>query len=373
MKIAVIREECSFTKGGAERYAANLCNSLATLGHEVFVLAVKFGQGMHPSVRHVPVAVNRLTSSSRTRSFNDNAQKALAGLGADRVFALSRSFPADAFRVSDPIHRFWMRIRYPNPFSRALQGLNPRHRAILGIEEAIFDPANTRVIVTNSELSKTIIGRNHAFPGDRIHVVYNGVDLRTFSPGDVSQSSADEGIRLLFVGQDFKRKGLGPLVRAMAVLKTSGIPCRLRVIGRDKAGPYAKLARELGVADRITFEGASGKIQEAYRAADLLVFPTLYDPFANVCLEALACGLPVLTTTTNGSSEVVTEGEDGYVVDGAEPTLSKLLVAKISLFANLPREQREIMRRRARSKAERFTIEANALRVLEILEAARKP
>ena len=373
MKIAVIREECSFTKGGAERYAANLCNSLASLGHEVCVLAAKFGDGLHPSIQRVPVAVNRLTSSSRTRSFHENAQKALAELKADRVFALSRSFPADAFRVSDPIHRYWMRIRYPNSLTRALQTINPRHRTILRLEDAIFDAANTRAIVTNSELSKTIIRANHAFPAERIHVVYNGVDLATFSPGGTPPAEDDEGVRLLFVGQDFKRKGLGPLVRAMGVLKKAGVACQLRVIGRDNPAAYVALARELGVEDRIRFEGPSGKIQEAYRAAELFVFPTLYDPFANVCLEALACGLPVVTTTTNGSSEVITEGLDGFVVDGAEDGLAQNLVVKITAFARLSREERLRMRARARSKAQGYTVEGNARRIVEVLTQARTP
>ncbi|MET0261928.1 MAG: glycosyltransferase family 4 protein [Rariglobus sp.] len=376
MRIAIIREEVSFTKGGAERYAANLCNSLAGLGHEVCVLSAKFGSGLHESIRHVHITVNRLTSGSRTRSFHENAQKALVGLNADRVFALSRSFPADAFRVSDPIHRFWMRIRYPNAVNRWLQTLNPRHRTILKIEDAIFDPANTRVIVTNSELSKKIILENHAFPAERIHVVYNGVDLKTFSPVTKdavsnSQESGATGPKLLFVGQDFKRKGLGALVRAMGQLKEAGVACQLRVIGRDRAEPYLELARSLGVAERIQFEGQSGKIQEAYRAADLLVFPSLYDPFANVCLEALACGLPVLTTTTNGSSEVVTEGVDGYVVDGAELGLAERITAKVSIFCAQGSEQLQSMRERARAKAERFTVEANAARIVEVLTATR--
>ncbi|MDF3059539.1 MAG: hypothetical protein K0R17_3754 [Rariglobus sp.] len=372
MRIAVIREECSFTKGGAERYAANLCNSLASLGHEVFVLSAKFGTGLNPAIRHVPIAVNRLTSSSRTRSFHENAQKALVGLNADRVFALSRSFPADAFRVSDPIHRFWMRIRYPNRVVRALQTLNPRHRTILKLEDNIFEAAHTGVIVTNSELSKTIILANHPFPAERIHVVYNGVDLKTFAPSvGMPPPEPDGGARLLFVGQDFKRKGLGPLVRAMAVLKSDGVKCRLRVVGRDKTEPYERLARELGTADVISFEGPSGKIQEAYRQADLLVFPSLYDPFANVCLEALACGLPVLTTTTNGSSEVVTDGHDGYVVDGAETGLAENLIAKIKAFANLEQTQQQAMRQHARVKAERFTTEANARRIVDVLTEAR--
>jgi UDP-glucose:(heptosyl)LPS alpha-1,3-glucosyltransferase len=158
----------------------------------------------------------------------------------------------------------------------------------------------------------------------------------------------------------------------MAVLKSAGVNCRLRVVGRDQIKPYVRLARELGVEDVISFEGPSGKIQEAYRQADLLVFPSLYDPFANVCLEALACGLPVLTTTTNGSSEILTEGQDGYVVEGAESGLAGHLVAKITVFARLNSTQQQAMRQHARAKAEGFTTEANASRIVDVLSAIRR-
>jgi UDP-glucose:(heptosyl)LPS alpha-1,3-glucosyltransferase len=370
MKIAIIREECSFTKGGAERYAANLCNCLCELGHQVWLLAATAGQGLNPAITHVPVAVNRTTSASRTLSFHRNAQKAVASLPVDRVFALSRSFPADAFRVSDPIHRYWMAIRYPGKVHRFLQTLNPRHRAILDLEGAIFNPENTRCIVTNSALSKRIIGEHYTFPAERIHVVYNGVDLNKFSPATENSGVPNDGeVRLLFVGQDFKRKGLAPLIRAMADLKAADVRCRLRVIGRDRPAPYMALAKELGVDGLIRFEEASGKIHEAYRAADLMVFPTLYDPFANVCLESLACGLPVLTTTTNGSFEVITEGEDGYVVDGGIDGLAERLAEKIRVFCALPPDRRVAMRTSARTKAEGFTIAQNARTIVGVFDA----
>ncbi len=372
MKIAIIREECSFSKGGAERYAANLCNILCEFGHQVWLLAAKAGDGLNPAIVHVPIAVNRATSASRTLSFHRNSQRALAGLSVDRVFALSRSYPADAFRVSDPIHRYWMKIRYPGKLHRFLQTLNPRHRAILELEAAIFNPANTRCIVTNSALSKRIIGEHYTFPAERIHVVYNGVDLEKFSPSSepaTTLGANDDEVRLLFVGQDFKRKGLAPLIHAMAALRAAHMRCQLRVIGRDRTAPYVALAKELGVGDCIQFEGPSGKIQEAYRVADLMVFPTLYDPFANVCLEALACGLPVLTTTTNGASEVITEGEDGYVVDGEINGLAERLAEKIRAFCVLPPVRRAAMRTCARTKAEGFTISQNARTIVGVFNA----
>ena len=129
----------------------------------------------------------------------------------------------------------------------------------------------------------------------------------------------------------------------------------------------ARAAERRTRAPRAGFEGASTSIQEAYQKAELFVFPSLYDPFANVCLEALSCGLPVLTTTTNGSSEIITEGEDGHVVDGAETGLAGRLADVISRFCAMEPSDRHAMRAAARRKAEQFTIEANALKVVELL------
>jgi UDP-glucose:(heptosyl)LPS alpha-1,3-glucosyltransferase len=368
MRIAIIRKECSFRMGGAERYAANLARALCDLGHQVHMLAARCDDDVHPALVHLPVEVDRRTSWTKNLSFHRNSQQALKGLGADAVLALSRSFPADAFRVSDPLHDYWMGIRYPGRGHRFLQTLNPRHRAILALEKGIFNPANTRFVITNSQLSKTLIPQSHPFPEDRIHVIYNGVDLARFKPPDQAPAPcADGSSRLLFVGQDFKRKGLAPLIRSLAEVKRGGHRFTLRVVGRDDARPYRKLAASLGLADAVSFEGATTSIQKVYQAADLFVFPSLYDPFANVCLEALACGLPVLTTTTNGSSEVITGGEDGFVVDGAETGLADALAGPIGRFCMMPPEQRAAMRVRARAKAERFTTDGNARRVAELL------
>lgn len=366
MKIAVIRQECSYRKGGAERYAANLCKALAELGHHVWVIAETFDPAIHPDLVHIPVKVNHATSSTRGRSFHRNSQAALAALAPDAVLALSRTYPADAFRVSDPLHRFWMNIRYPGKLHRALQRLNPRHRTILDLENHILNPANTRHIITNSQLSKTLIREHYHYPADRIHVIYNGVDLEQFQPATTCQPPVGE-IELLFVGQDFKRKGLAAVIDALAAVRAAGHTPRLRVVGRDDPAPYRSQAARLGIADHVTFEGASSAIQTAYQRASLFVFPTLYDPFANVCLEALACGLPVLTTTTNGASEVLTDGADGFVVDGAEAGLADRLAAKLSAFCQLDPARHQAMRAHARRTAERHTTRANAEAVATVL------
>ncbi len=372
MKIAVIRSECSFAKGGAERYAANLCRTLAGMGHHVWVLAEKMDDSIHPALVHVPVHANRSSSWSRNNSYHRNSQIALENLDPDAVLALSRSFPADAFRVSDPLHRYWMEIRYPGKVHRFLQSLNPRHRAILNLEKAILDPAHTRMILTNSQLSKKIIREYYQYPADRIHVVYNGVDHLQFSPAKRPPARAGTP-RLLFVGQDFKRKGLSPLIEALSEVKRAGCDFTLMVIGTDNPAAYKRKAQRAGIGGNIIFKGPTFQIQNAYLDADLFVFPTLYDPFANVCLEALACGLPVLTTSTNGASEVITKGSDGYVVPGDPATLASSLAEKISAFCRLTVTQRETMSQAARAKAARFTIEANASAIIALLSGKDTP
>ncbi|GAA5495493.1 lipopolysaccharide core biosynthesis protein RfaG [Rubritalea halochordaticola] len=367
MKIAVIRSECSYTKGGAERYAANFCRELCELGHSVWLLAEKFSPDVHPYIKHIPVKVNRLSSFLRTRSFNANAQTALKDLDVDAVVALSRSYPSNAFRVSDPLHRFWMKIRYPNKVQRFLQTLNPRHKAILDIESAILNPENTKIIITNSQLSKTLIGEYYEYPMDRIHVIYNGVDQNQFT-ADTSLRDKEE-LQLLFVGQDFKRKGLAAVIHALAASRKAGHQCSLRVIGRDNPETYQSLAASLGIAQYVHFEGPSRKIQDAYRQADLFVFPSLYDPFANVVLESLSCGLPAITTTTNGSSEIITEAKDGYVIAGTSDHIASDIAKKIDHFCSLSPEQRQAMRLQARATAEKYTISHNTRQFVKALSA----
>lgn len=365
MKIAIIRREVSYTKGGAERYAASLCRELCNMGHEVWVLAEKLGENVHPAINYLHIPVKRISSSQRSQSFHLNAQAALAKVQPDTKIALSRTYPSDVFRVSDPLHCYWMGVRYPGKIRRFIENLNPRHRAIFKIERAIMDPVNTRIIVTNSKLSKALIAKYYRYPQERVHVIYNGVDHEQFTP-DPGYIEGDL-IKLLFVGQDFKRKGLGPVIRAFAKVIDKGYDCTLRVIGSNKPGPYQKLATKLGISQRINFEGSTKEIQKTYQSSDLFIFPSLYDPFANVVLESLACSLPVLTTTTNGSSELIDEGQNGYVIEGATDHLVEDIAEKIIRFLQLPAEKRREMRSAAQKTARKYTISRNAEMMLEQL------
>jgi UDP-glucose:(heptosyl)LPS alpha-1,3-glucosyltransferase len=322
-------------------------------------------QDLHPDLAHVPIRVSAFGSAAKNLSFHRNSQKALKQLRVDRVYALSRSYPADALRVSDPLHAAWMKQRYRSPWRLSLERLNPRHRAILCLEGAIFNPANTRVVITNSNLTKSQVHQLYGYPPERIHVVYNGVDLDKFSaaarPAPVSKT-----IRLLFVGMDFRRKGLAHLLRGISQIKPRSVVCSLDVVGKGDERSFRRLAENLGLSRVVRFHGPAPDVEAFYCRADLLVLPTQNDPFANVCLEALACGLPVVTTAANGAAEIVRDGEPGFILDGADD-LADQIAARISFFAAMPMARRRHMEQMARRSAEGFTIGRNVDETLKIL------
>ncbi len=163
----------------------------------------------------------------------------------------------------------------------------------------------------------------------RIHVIYNGIDTARFSPA-ASRSAARaqveelvaprraDALVLLFVGYSFRRKGLAQAVRAMAAARDERL--ELWVAGGDDPAPYERLARELGVGERVRFLGHRSDVVGLMRAADVFVLPASYEPFGLVVLEALACGTPVITSRAAGVAELMTDGREGYLVDDPSDT-----------------------------------------------------
>ncbi|HCE45009.1 MAG TPA: hypothetical protein DET40_15825 [Lentisphaeria bacterium] len=345
MKIAILRKDYNTRGGGAEMYAANICSALVQRGHEVTVFSETFlGEG-NKNIRHVRVKRSFLSGFSRTSSFHKKVQKALRKFkgGFDLVFALSRTFPSDIYRVTESLHAEWMKIRY-----HKWHRMNPRHRGILKLEKNIFMPGNTRHVVTNSELTRKQILKNYGFSENRITVVYNGVDHAKFCPCENKKEWTrlrrileipEDKFVLLFPAANFKIKGLDYALGTLARLDRPLLEKTLFIIaGGDKQEPYRKLAAKLGVAANARFVGRKENMRDYYASADLLFYPTLYEPFANVCLEAFSCSLPVLTTALNGSSEIVKDSINGFIVpDATEELLMARYIAKFAAFSESER------------------------------------
>ena len=371
MKIALIRKEYTLTWGGAESYVVNLSRLLAGRGHEVHVFANSWDLPAEPRITFHKVPVLSWYSPLKNLSFALNVRRLLKGAQFDIVHGFSQAFPQDVYRAGDGLHSFNLEMRSSSGLTRTLSRLNPRHFIILTIEKQIFKPDHYGYIIANSKLCKQQLMSCYHVPEDRIEVIYNGVDLNRFNPGvkqryrkQVREKIAvDTDARvMLYVSRNYKRKGLEQLIRSVSLLKKNRHRIKLVVVGRETSRPYQRLAAELGVADRVIFIDETPAVEEYYGASDFLILPTLYDPFSNVCLEALACGLPVITTRNNGAAELINEGVNGGVLEDANRL--EAMAEKISRM--IPEGVCETMGEHAAVTARHYTLEKNLEKTLEI-------
>ncbi|MBE2204858.1 MAG: glycosyltransferase family 4 protein [Chthoniobacterales bacterium] len=350
MKIGLVRRGHSST-GGAEAYLIRLASALQSLGHSPVLVT----SGEWPDSRWINPHIVRLQGSS-PREFAD----AFSGTqtGCDIHLSLERVPGCEVHRAGDGVHAAWLvRRNACEPFWRRFtRWANPKHAQLLALEKEVFDPAKTRALIANSRLVRDEILAHSPFPAEKVHVVYNGLSQPT-QPADRAASRARFGLGekdfcVLFVGSGWERKGLRTAIRAVEKIRGA----TLLVAGRGPAAAFR--------SSRATFVGATNDLASLFGAADLFVLPTYYDPFSNACLEALAAGLPVITTPANGFSEILEPGTHGAIVpEGDAPALAQE-IEKWRVPGVL-----DAVRPLCLARAAEFSIERNARETLRILES----
>jgi UDP-glucose:(heptosyl)LPS alpha-1,3-glucosyltransferase len=163
----------------------------------------------------------------------------------------------------------------------------------------------------------------------------------------------------LFVGADFKRKGLDTLFKAFSLLDIRDT--KLIIAGRPAKTCYVSMAKKLGIDKNVIFRGAEKEIEKLYSVADVFVLPTIYDPFSNATLEAMASGLPVITTAYNGASELIEDGIEGFVINN--PLDADALAQKISTTL----QQAEDMGKKARLRAEGHSVKKAVDKIIKVI------
>ncbi len=353
MRIALVRRGYSAT-GGAEAYLRRLAQGLVETGEEVIfytsaewpTAAWEYGE-VRRIPGHSPLTFARALQSSK-KDF-------------DCLLSLERILGCDLYRAGDGVHASWLqrRARFESPWRRWLRGLNRKHTEILKLERVIFDPRHTGIIVANSRMVQEEIAKYYQFPKERILLIPNGFFAPAFSFEDrirIRQKygfSAEETV-VLFTGTGWERKGLRFAVRAIDALQGRA---KLLVAGRGPSRKYA--------GSHTVFAGPVSHMAALYMAADIFLLPTLYDPFSNACLEALAAGLPVITTLSNGFSEVL---ENSALGDRVEVGDDQALIQALERW--LPAEVRKKTRQIRIQIASRFSMEENIRNTLNAIRIA---
>lgn len=381
MKIGFQIEHLDPARGGAEAYVHRFAQDLVAARHEVHLFAAAFGEVPDGAFSH-KLLRRGLTRWQRDWRFAHTARREARRAACDVVMAVGHTFGADVLQPHGGTMRASRRQNLRlvrSPVLRRLKGLsdsvNPRIRTRLAIEALQFaSPPMPEVVAISDMVRRDLIDYYHV-PEDHLHLVYNGVDVERFHP-DVCAARrdevregyglADEETCYLLVAHNFRLKGLRELIEAAARLDASGGPWRLLVVGKGTPGPYRRLAARLGCDERLLFAGAVAEVVPAYAAADAYVHPTWYDPCSLVVLEAMACGLPIVTTPNNGASELMEDGREGYVIPS--PRDAEALARAMDALRDAAR--REEMGQRARESAERYPLERNFREMMDVFERA---
>jgi len=352
--------------GGIERASYELARRLVAAGDEVTLVSYDVDPRPEPPLAwqqvrlapHIPATVPVQFSAAASGQVDRNS------------FDLLHNQGGTALRGQDVItahscHRAWWEMKKRSgELTRAY--LNPLHHTVLHIESLNYRPgAYAQVIAVSHGVKREII-KYYGVPAERISVIPNGVDLSRFTRGTAATRAelrrqngyGEDEVVLLFVGKEFRRKGLLPAIQSL-----SGLPstARLLVVGGDDRRPFEQAAAQAGVADRIRFVGHTDRVADYFSCADVFVFPTAYEAFALVSLEAAASGLPIVTTRVNGTEDLVIDGRNGCFVERDSSSLTAGLEPLVT-DADLRRR----MGAAARADAMGYTWEAMAARTREV-------
>jgi len=244
-------------------------------------------------------------------AFADNLERIDPPRHCDLVVSLERVWRCDFFRAGDGVHQAWIdrRARFQNPLQRIGRWFNKKHEVILRLEKALLADGGARRVIANSAMVRDEIVSYYGFPSGAIDVIPNGVRVSEYGPAPLKHARAraqlkigSEEIAALFVGSGWERKGL-----RFAVTASEKARMRLLVVGRGNQRKYR--------SGNVTFLGEMEDVRLPLAAADIFILPTIYDPFSNASLEAMASGLPVITTRANGCSEIVEPKVHGTIVE----------------------------------------------------------
>ncbi len=333
IRIALIRQRYT-PFGGAERFVENVLNALQNEAEiELTLITRKWTGTENQKIRKIicnPFYIGRLW---RDWSFARHVCRTVKHNNFDLVQSHERVPCCDIYRAGDGVHLEWLkqwgRIQ---PFWRRLGiTLSPYHNYVLWQEKKLFNQSRLKNIITNSYLIKEEISRNFPLAGKKCLVIHNAVNTKRFSPNlrklyrNTTRGKLDiptSAKVLLFVGSGFDRKGVPFLLKLMEQLPNKNI--HLIIVGKGRN--QKKLQRQIhgsNLNKRIHFTGPQQDPRPYYGASDIFLFPSLYDPLPNTVLEAMACGLPVLVSTSCGAVDLVRNEKDGFSQDALDLTAWK--------------------------------------------------
>ncbi len=371
MRIAIILSKCH--RFGSSKYVVETTKYFAKKSHETHIFA-----NTCDSLDNSKIFFHHVPTISRNFLIREGVLDIVHTINMKRYnnfFDITLSQPTRYFSPMigelQFVYREWVKYQIKNKLSDTLS-----FRTTPLIERYNVKKAKKLIAISQS-VKNEILSNYPSTPKEKIHVVYSGVNLEEFNPKNKKHCFNEirekhniplDDILLIFVGNPFLRKGLDFVIKAFKKLKHEKLT--LLISGRDDPKPYQILANKLEVSEKIRFNiGLTPEIYKYFLASDIFVFPTLYEPFGLVILEAMASGLPVITSKLAGAAELIDDGEDGLQIKN--PKNSNEIAEKLDYLIQND-DVRKLMGKKARKKAELYSWEETAKGMLEVFEEVKK-
>jgi len=330
-------------QGGIERCVAELAERLVR-EHEVHLFASSLKDVNDPRFIIHKVPVIKRPHTAKVASFFLLSGHLLKKNSFDIIHAESPTATKVNVIRTHSVHSVAMNLQIKNEkrLSKKLKMRIATTFLNILIFPYQYDKGKFNKIIAISEGIKRELTDNYGVPAEKIIVTPHGVNLEQFHPRNrkLYRESTREKYNLdekdtvlLLVGKEFFRKGLEYVIKALALPKREDV--KLLVVGEDYDRPnYERLAKKLNLTRNVVFVGHSAEVEAFYAASDVFVFPTMYEPFGLVILEAMASGLPVIISRLAGASDLIEDGINGFLL--SDPSDVIFLSKKIEELANDP-------------------------------------
>jgi UDP-glucose:(heptosyl)LPS alpha-1,3-glucosyltransferase len=331
MDVGLCYESVLPARGGCEHYISDLARRLARDGHGVHLFACRWDASALPA----STVYHQLPNPTGPRflrpwRFGRACLEALrtnpvdVSLGFDKTWGQDILYPqGGVYSASRHQNLVKHEPGLKRITARLLRAFDPAARSFRRLEQRQYRTTPSPMVLAISEMTRGHFREYVGLTESEVRVLYCAIDPDRFAADDrraqrdrqrAAWGVAPDEIVGLFVAMNYRLKGMAQLIQALVHVGKER-RYRIVVVGSDKFGRYEDLAKRLGVRDRVQFLGFRSDPRDAYFAADFLVHPTFYDPCSLVALEALACGLPVLTSRFNGAAEKLTPPGDGLVIN----------------------------------------------------------
>lgn len=372
LAVAIIRARYN-PYGGAERFVQRALGALSNEAVSLTIIARDWqgtpaGEAM-ANVRLHKVDPFYLGNVWRDASFGQAVLSYLRHGEFDLVQSHERIPGVQIYRAGDGVHAEYLAQRMSRAngsWQRLTLRCNPYHWHACRVERQMFRHPALEAVICNSTMVRNEIVAHFGVDPRKLRLIRNGVDLERFAPPSAAErAQARTSLALpaeapvfAFVGSGFERKGVADAIRTLAS-ESAPAQARLVIAGGDRrARRYRQLADQLGVGERVLFAGSLVDVRPVLHAADAFLLPTLYDPFPNAVLEALACGLPVVTSPKCGAAELIEAGVNGFV---CKPDDHRAMAIELSEILRRPG-----MRAEARSSAMPYSLKNLAAELVEL-------